>query len=111
MKGLQFFTDLLIPLACVRTYARLRRNGIISIRFSGGKNTQRPLKKVMARKSSLFQSSERFVALEEVLKWLEEVLNWLEEVLNLPPHVFLLLNFLNSNNFLQANLWLSLVLV
>ena len=33
----------------------------------------------MARKSSLFQSSERFVALEEVLKWLEEVLNWLEE--------------------------------
>ena len=34
---------------------------------------------VMARKSSLFQSSERFVALEKVLKWLEEVLNWLEE--------------------------------
>ena len=35
----------------------------------------------MARKSSLFQSSKRFVALEEVLKWLEEVLKWLEEVL------------------------------
>ena len=48
---------------------------------------------VMARKSSLFHSSERFVALEEVLKWLEEVLKWLEEVLkwleevlNLPPN-------------------------
>ena len=40
----------------------------------------------MARKSSLFQSSERFVALEEVLKVLEEVLKWLEEVLNLPPN-------------------------
>ena len=40
---------------------------------------------VMARKSSLFQSSEPFVALEEVLRWLEEVLKWLEEVLNLPP--------------------------
>ena len=40
----------------------------------------------MARKSSLFQSSERFVALEKVLKWLEEVLKWLEEVLNLPPN-------------------------
>ena len=44
---------------------------------------------VMARKSSLFQSSKPFVALEEVLrrleevlKWLEEVLKWLEEVLN-----------------------------
>ena len=36
---------------------------------------------VMSRKSSLFYSSERFVALEEVLKWLEEVLKWLEEVL------------------------------
>ena len=40
----------------------------------------------MARKSSLFQSSERFLALEEVrwlkevLKWLKEVLKWLEEV-------------------------------
>ena len=33
----------------------------------------------MARKSSLFHSSERFVALEEVLKWLEEVFN-------LPPN-------------------------
>ena len=65
----------------------------------------------MARKSSLFQSSERFVALEVVLKWLEEVLNWLEEVLNLPPNFCLLLNSLSSNNFLQANLWLSLVLV
>ena len=41
---------------------------------------------VMARKSSLFHRSERFVALEEVLKWLEEVLKWLEEVLNLPPN-------------------------
>ena len=40
----------------------------------------------MARKSSLFQSSEPFVALEEVLRWLEEVLKWLEEVLNLPPN-------------------------
>ena len=47
----------------------------------------------MARKSSLFQSSERFLALEEilrwlkeVLKWLKEVLKWLEEVLNLPPN-------------------------
>ena len=47
----------------------------------------------MARKSSLFQSSKSFVALEEVLrwlkevlKWLEEVLKWLEEVLNLPPN-------------------------
>ena len=47
----------------------------------------------MARKSSLFQSSERFLALEEVLrwlkevlKWLEEVLKWLEEVLNLSPN-------------------------
>ena len=47
----------------------------------------------MARKSSLFQSSKRFVALEEVLrwlkevsKWLEEVLKWLEKVLNLPPN-------------------------
>ena len=47
----------------------------------------------MARKNSLFQSSERFVVLEEVLrwlkevlKWLEEVLKWLEEVLNLPPN-------------------------
>ena len=47
----------------------------------------------MARISSLFQSSERFVALEEglrwleeVLKWLEEVMKWLEEVLNLPPN-------------------------
>ena len=45
----------------------------------------------MARKSSLFQSSERFVALEEVLRWLEEVLKWLEvlwieQVLNLPPN-------------------------
>ena len=47
----------------------------------------------MAKKSSLFQSSEHFVALqevlgwlEEVLKWLEEVLKWLEEVLNLPPN-------------------------
>ena len=46
----------------------------------------------MARKSSLFQSSERFLALEEVLRWLQEVLKWLEEVLkwqeevlNLPP--------------------------
>ena len=76
----------------------------------------------MARKSSLFQSSERFLALEEVLrwlkevlKWLKEVLKWLEEVLNLPPNFqesaffCLLLNFLNSNNFLQTNLWLSLV--
>ena len=71
----------------------------------------------MARKSYLFQSSERFIALEEVLrwlkevlKWLEEVLKWLEEVLNLPPNflesafICLLLNFLNSNNFLHANL-------
>ena len=41
---------------------------IISLRYA-----------VMARKSSLFHSSERFVALEEVLKWLEEVLN-------LPPN-------------------------
>ena len=48
---------------------------------------------VMARKSSLFQSSEHFLALEEVLrwlkevlKWLKEVLKWLEEVLNLPPN-------------------------
>ena len=48
---------------------------------------------VMARKSSLFQSSERFLALKEVLrwlkevlKWLKEVLKWLEEVLNLPPN-------------------------
>ena len=40
---------------------------------------------VMARKSSLFQSSERFVALE-VPNWLEEVLKLLEEVLNLPPN-------------------------
>ena len=47
----------------------------------------------MARKSSLFRSSERFVAqeevlrwLKEVLKWLEEVLKWLEEVLDLPPN-------------------------
>ena len=39
----------------------------------------------MARKSSLFQNSERFLALEEVLRWLEKVLKWLEEVLNLPP--------------------------
>ena len=67
----------------------------------------------MARKSSLFQSSERFEALEEVLRWLKEVLKWLEEVLNLPPNflesafICLLLNFLNSNNFLQTNLWLS----
>ena len=59
---------------------------------------------VMARKSSLFQSSERLVALEAVLKWLEEVLKWLEEVLNLPPNFWLsaffclLLSFLNSNN-------------
>ena len=29
---------------------------------------------VMARKSSLFQSSERFLVLEEVLRWLKEVL-------------------------------------
>ena len=36
---------------------------------------------VMARKSSLFQSSERFLALEEVLRWLKEVLKWLKEVL------------------------------
>ena len=43
-------------------------------------------KMVMARKSSLFQSSERFLALEEVLRWLKEVLKWLEEVLNLPPN-------------------------
>ena len=35
----------------------------------------------MTRKSSLFQSSKRFVALEEVLRWLKEVLKWLEEVL------------------------------
>ena len=41
---------------------------------------------VVARKSSLFQSFERFVALEEVLRWLEEVLKWLEEGLNLPPN-------------------------
>ena len=40
----------------------------------------------MARKSSLFQSSERLVALEEVLEWLEEVLKLLEEVLKLPPN-------------------------
>ena len=39
----------------------------------------------MARKSSLFQSSERFVALE-VPNWLEEVLKLLEKVLNLPPN-------------------------
>ena len=37
------------------------------------KTSQMP---VMARKCSLFQSSEPFVALEEVLKWLEEVLNF-----------------------------------
>ena len=48
---------------------------------------------VMARKSSLFQSSEHFLVLEEVLRWLKEVLKWLkevlkglEEVLNLPPN-------------------------
>ena len=41
---------------------------------------------VMARKSSLFQSSERFLVLEEALRWLKEVLKWLEEVLNLPPN-------------------------
>ena len=47
---------------------------------------------VMAKKSSLFQSSERFLALEEVLRWLKEVLKWLKEVLkwlevlNLPPN-------------------------
>ena len=35
---------------------------------------------VVARKSSLFQSSELLEALEEVLEWLEEVLKWLEEV-------------------------------
>ena len=46
----------------------------------------------MARKSSLFQSSERFLVLEEVLRWLKEVLKWLKEalkwleVLNLPPN-------------------------
>ena len=39
-----------------------------------------PICAVMARKSSLFQSSERPLVLEEVLKWLEEVLN-------LPPNV------------------------
>ena len=77
---------------------------------------------LMARISSLFQSSERFVALEEVLRWLKEILNWLKEVLkwleavlNLPPNFkesacfCLLLNFLSSNNFLQTNLRLSLV--
>ena len=36
---------------------------------------------VMARKSSLFQSSEHFLAQEEVLRWLKEVLKWLKEVL------------------------------
>ena len=46
----------------------------------------------MTRKSSLFQSSERSLALEEVLRWLKEVLKWLKEVLkwlevlNLPPN-------------------------
>ena len=35
----------------------------------------------MARKNSLFQSSERFVAQEEVLRWLKEVLKWVKEVL------------------------------
>ena len=35
----------------------------------------------MARKNSQFQSSERFLALEEVLRWLKEVLKWLKEVL------------------------------
>ena len=50
-------------------------------------------KRVMARKSALFQSSKRFLALgkvlrwlKEALKWLKEVLKWLEEVLNLPPN-------------------------
>ena len=41
---------------------------------------------VVARKSSLFQSSKILVALEKVLEWLEEVLKWLEEVMNLPPN-------------------------
>ena len=50
----------------------------------------------MARKSTLFQSSKHFVALEEVLKWLEEVLKWLEEVLFLPP------NFQESAPFLLS---------
>ena len=47
----------------------------------------------MARKSSLFQSSERFVALEEVLSWLEEVLKWLEEVLKWLEEVLNLFTF------------------
>ena len=44
------------------------------------------LQLVMARKSSLFQSSKRLVVLEEVLEWLEEVLKLLEEVLKLSPN-------------------------
>ena len=69
-------SPLLLPPSIVDSVRRKTRTEVGAV----------PICMVMARKSSLFHSSERFVALEEVLKWLEEVLKWLEEVSNLPPN-------------------------